>query len=149
MPQCSYNGRERRREPRQPRAFALWVRRVGHADRTRAWMVDTSTGGAAFLVPADQAPAVGELVEFSEMPTTDPFVREGALPLPRVGRVLRLDAPDGLTRRVAVRIEADAAAKLDATWTRAIAACRTQSRGLPLIPPPMRPAGPKRQPAHA
>lgn len=127
MRQRPLSGRDRRSEPRQPKAFALWVQRVGHADRTSAWMLDVSVGGAAFLVPRAEAPAVGELVEFSEMPTTDPFVREGALPLPTLARVLRHDTGEGLTRRVAVRFEADLPARLAGNRHRVAAACRSHA----------------------
>ncbi len=98
--------RERRREPRQPKAFAFWICRPD-GRRHSAWMLDMAPSGAAFLVAADEAPPVGERIEFVEMQTTDRLVRDDAAPLPRGGRVLRHDPGDGLTRRVAVRLEAD------------------------------------------
>ncbi len=96
---------DRRREPRQPKAFAFWFQRSNLA-RHSAWMLDISASGAAFLVQADEAPPLGERVEFIEMQTPDRLVRDDAAPLPRGGRVLRHDPGDGLTRRVAVRLEA-------------------------------------------
>ena len=91
-------------------------------------MLDESTGGAAFLTAATEIPPLGARVELLEMSTTDAFVREGAGPLPRFARVIRHDAGDGLTRRVAVRFEADTSAPVQTLEKRTVAAVRQRSK---------------------
>ena len=142
MRQPAYPGRDRRSDPRQPMAFAFWIRPVGSAARHSAWLLDVSAGGAACLVPADQVPAVGRRVEFVEMPTIDPLVRAGTLLLPAFARVLRHDEQEGLTRRVAVRFETDAQAPLDTRRDRAALARRPRVRAALPAPPPVPAAKP-------
>ena len=64
---------------------------------------------AAFITTASEAPKVGERLELSEQ---DLFtLRPGSIAgmdnphMPRFGRVVRLDDPQGSTRRVAIRFE--------------------------------------------
>ena len=131
--------RERRREPRQAKAFAFWIRRR-NGERSSAWMLDMATSGAAFLVPADQLPAVGERLELLEMPIADPLVREDAGPLPRAAVVLRLDPGDGPTRRVAARFECPVGASDNTPRERVTSIARPPIRTR--RPPPPVPADP-------
>lgn len=73
-------------------------------------MFNLSAGGAAFLTSAEKTPAVGEFVRFREMYSEDRLVRDGSPALPEHARVLRVDDAEGVTRRVAVRFEANVAA---------------------------------------
>lgn len=75
-------------------------------------MLDMSAGGAAFIAPTTGLPAVGDRLEFAEMPVRDRFVREDAAPLPQFGRVVRLDHVTPVTSRIAVRFEVDAGVPL-------------------------------------
>lgn len=124
---------ERRSDPRQPRAFAFWIRPVGQHRRVSAWMLDVSAGGAALLTSATHAPPVGTRIELMEMLCADRIVREGAAPLPTYARVIRHDHPEGVTRRIAVQFEADDEARL--TDPGATSIVTAQSRA-PLTPPP-------------
>lgn len=126
---------DRRRDPREPKAFAFWIRRLETMRRTSAWMLDMSRGGAAFLVASDEAPPVGERVELIEMLTTDREVREGAMPLPRFARVLRHDGTGEPTQKVAVRFESDADVALDDLVARRAQAFRLKTRIAPIPPP--------------
>jgi len=126
---------ERRRDPRIPRAFAFWLRPEHAARRVSGWMLDVSAGGAAFLTAAGEAPPVGVRVELSEMPTGDRVVREDAQPLPRFARVLRHDEPVGVTRRVAVRFEADVESDERTRHDRAVRRVRTMAIPRPVAPP--------------
>jgi hypothetical protein len=127
---------ERRRDVRQPKAFAFWVKPEHSGQRISAWMLDESAGGAAFLTAAEKAPPVGARLALAEMPTHDRLVREGAGPLPAFARVLRHDDATGLTRRVAVRFEADDRAVLGACVRRVASAVCPRLPSLPLPPPP-------------
>ncbi|MCK4343586.1 MAG: PilZ domain-containing protein [Phycisphaerae bacterium] len=126
---------ERRRDPRQPQAFAFWIRPVSSPNRVSAWMLDVAAGGAAFLTAIDEAPPVGERVELLEMHTTDRMVREGAAPLPPFARVVRHDDSDGITRRVAVRFEADDEEPLEDIERKTTTACAPRCRVVPSLPP--------------
>ncbi len=112
MQQSRTPTRERRRQPRSPKAFAFWVRPVTTGRRIGAWMLNTSEGGAAFLAPTAEAPPIGQRIQLIEMPTRSRLVREDAGPLPPFARVVRHDEVDGITRRVAVQFETDMAARL-------------------------------------
>ncbi|TWT44683.1 hypothetical protein RAS1_10980 [Phycisphaerae bacterium RAS1] len=122
---------ERRRDKRTPAAFGFWYQAGADAERRSAWMLNTSVGGAAFLTAAETAPAVEDLLLLTEMHTNDDLVREHAGGLPRAARVLRIEAGEGLTRRIAVRFETAAEAGLTSTQT------RIEPRTLPqsLVPP--------------
>lgn len=99
-------------------------------------MLDVCVEGAAFLTSASEAPEIGERVELIEMPTRDRMVREGAGPLPRYARVLRHDEQMGLTRRIAVKFEAEQRVGLDSKNAQGI----TREVPLPksgLLPPPL------------
>lgn len=137
MRQRSWSGDERRREPRQPRAFAFWVRPLGQRRRISAWMLDMAPGGAAFLTAADEAPRIGQRVALVEMATADRLVREDAAPLPRRARVLRHDEGAGVTRRVAVRFEADARAPRRSARRGTVAAARSAPAAVPPGPGPL------------
>jgi hypothetical protein len=128
---------ERRHEPRHSKAFAFWIQRFRSRRRTSAWMLDESTGGAAFLTAATEMPPLGARVELSEMPTNDRMVRDGAGPLPQFARVIRHDTGDGLTRRVAVRFEADTSAHLGTLQQRTTTAARKAVAPVPPLPPPV------------
>lgn len=99
-------------------------------------MLDLSAGGAALLTSFDNAPPVGDRIQLLEMQTRDPLVRDGAPPLPMTARVLRHDDSRGLTRRIAVRFEADQAAPLAEHEALPVAVSRPQSAvgGAPLLP---------------
>ena len=126
---------DRRRDPRQPKAFSLWLRPRGSYQRISAWMLDVSAGGAAMLPPADSVPPLGVRVELSEMHTTDPLVRAGAGPLPRFARVIRHDRAEGLTRRIAVQFEAQAEDGLAGHNQQAALASQPRAQTLPTPPP--------------
>jgi hypothetical protein len=126
---------ERRRDPRYPKAFALWLRRPETGERISGWMLNVSAGGAALLVPADRVPPIGALVELCEMHTTDPLVRETSCPLPPRGRVIRHDGQTGLTRRVAVQFEASAAEPLQSRETQSTMVFRSAPQPPPPPPP--------------
>ena len=84
--------------------FTFSYRRPHRPGQVSAWMLDRSAEQAAFLTSTSDAPEVGEHVELA---ATDPICPEAAAgpALPRFGRVIRLDAPQGTTRRVAIRFE--------------------------------------------
>lgn len=126
---------ERRRDPREPKAFAFWIRRLDTMRRTSAWMLDMSIGGAAFLVDAVDAPPVGERIELLEMLTADREVREGSLPLPRFARILRHDEAQGITTKIAAQFESDANVPLGEMMARRAAAFRLKTRIAPIAPP--------------
>jgi hypothetical protein len=126
---------ERRRDPRRPKAFSLWLRPRGSYQRISAWMLDVSAGGAALLTPADRVPPLGVRVELSEMHTTDPLVRAGAGPLPRFARVIRHDGGGGLTRRMAVQFEAQAEDGLVGHSRQVALASQPRAQTLPMPPP--------------
>ncbi len=138
MSEQVFQSLERRRDPRQPRAFAFWIRRDHNPQRHSAWMLDASAGGAAFLTGANAAPQVGDRLELSEMQTCDRLVREDAQTLPKYARVVRLDDRPGVTRQVAVRFEADADVDLDESpgpRSRSVAECQPPAApGLPPMP---------------
>lgn len=142
MLQEANNRPERRRHPRQPQAFAFWIRPEHSDGRISAWMLDVSAEGAAFLTSAGKAPAVGERVELIEMLTRDRTVREAACPLPAYARVTRHDDSDGVVRRVAARFEADQPAPLHPIEDWGAAVPRQQSGSPPILPPPAAETGP-------
>ena len=131
---------DRRRHPRRPAAYAFWVQRTDVPTRLSAWMLDISSSGAAFLAACEHTPRVGERLELAEMHSADPFVREGALPLPPVARVVRLDESAGVTRRVAVRFVCEVDVPLQTRRRRYTGAALspTPRRGRldDLVPPP-------------
>jgi len=97
---------ERRCEPRRCAAYSFWYRRPNALELSSAWLLNVSNGGAAFLATPADTPVVGEKIELEEMYSANRLVQEGAPPLPRHARVLRVEDPQGATRRVAVRFEA-------------------------------------------
>ncbi len=136
MPQPDHHDAERRRDHREPKAFALWLRSERDVRCVSAWMLDLSAGGAALLTPFENAPPVGDRIQLLEMQTHDPLVRDGAPPLPLMARVLRHDDSRGLTRRIAVRFEAEHAAPLSDHEAVPVAVSRPRSTvgGAPLLP---------------
>jgi hypothetical protein len=68
-------------------------------------MLNWCEHGAAFLVPTDVVPRLGERLTLSEMYSSSRLVREGATPLPQIARVVRVDPSDGPTSKVAARFE--------------------------------------------
>lgn len=127
--------RERRREPRWPKAFSFWIRPEGTDEKISAWMLDMSKGGAAFLVAPEQAPPVRTRLELLEMLTADPTVRADSPALPPFARVLRHDEGDGITTRVAVQFEADEASRLLELIGRRAKAFRLKAAIAPTPPP--------------
>ena len=89
--------------------FTFWYRRPRAAKQVGAWMLNSGAKEAAFLTTAGDAPAVGERLELTGPDrtgrTTAGRSRESEPHLPRFGRVVRLDTPQGITRRVAIRFE--------------------------------------------
>ncbi len=136
MPQPAHSEPERRRDHREPKAFALWLRSERNVRCVSAWMLDLSAGGAALLTPFEKAPPIGDRIQLLEMPTHDPLVRDGAPPLPMFARVLRHDDSRGLTRRIAVRFEAEQVAPREDQEMAPVAVSRPQSAvgGAPLLP---------------
>lgn len=95
---------ERRIDGDEPGTFTFSYRRPNSAAPVSAWMLDRNAEQAAFLTSAGDAPEVGEHVELAATDPPDPKpARRGVLP--RFGRVVRLDAPQGATRRVSIRFE--------------------------------------------
>jgi hypothetical protein len=135
--QTAQQASERRRDPREPKAFALWLRPENDERCTSAWMLNLSAGGAALLTDASRTPVVGQRVQLVEMYTHDQFVREGLGPLPRYGRVLRHDDNPGLTRRIAIRFEADDHAHLVQKHRAVLTATCPRTKLGPLPPPPI------------
>jgi hypothetical protein len=135
LEQPSPSAAERRHDRRQSKAFAFWVRPEGESQRISAWMLDIGIGGAAFLTASEQAPPVGQRLELYEMLTRDRLVREDAAPLPPFARVIRHDPSEGVTRRIAVRFEADAKQPTDANETRIMTAAAHEPQYIPLPPP--------------
>lgn len=147
MRQPSQAKPERRSEPRQPKAFALWLRPDGSPQPISAWMLDACSGGAAVLTGVDRVPAVGRRLELLEMPSGDPTVREQGGQLPRFARVLRHDDSDGMVRRVALRFEADGdVPRQDSAHRALVATCPQAPAARP--PPPTWPAGPRKPTLH-
>ena len=72
-------------------------------------MLNRSTEEAAFLTNSGDAPRVGERLELAEADrsglTGSGSATGGGPHLPKFGRVIRLDDPQGTTRRVAIRFE--------------------------------------------
>lgn len=72
-------------------------------------MLDQTREEAAFLTTAGDAPRVGEQLELTGSKEVNVASaedqREPSPNLPRLGRVVRLDDPQGVTRRVAIRFE--------------------------------------------
>lgn len=112
MRQHEPTSRERRRIRRRPAAEALWLAPEDAGERTSAWMLDISEGGASVLVPADQVPPVGARVGLEQMICRDRIVRERAMELPATARVFRHDDVHGHTRRIALRFDVPLTARL-------------------------------------
>lgn len=131
---------DRRRHPRRPAAYTFWVQRTDVRTRSGAWMLDISSSGAAFLATSEHAPRVGERLELAEMHSADRFVRDGALPLPPVARVVRVDESAGVTRRVAVRFICEVDMPLQTRQRRytgaALSPTPRSSRLDDIVPPP-------------
>ena len=140
MPQPSRFAEDRRRHPRRPAAYTFWVQRTEVRARLGAWMLDISSSGAAFLATNENAPRVGERLELAEMYSADRFVREGALPLPPVARVVRVDESAGVTRRIAVRFVSEVDVPLRSRQRRhtgaALSPTPRSSRLDDIVPPP-------------
>jgi hypothetical protein len=135
--QAANQGPERRCEPRRPAAFALWVEPESARTRASAWMLEIAGRSAAFLTAAADAPAAGARLRLVEMFSQDPMVREDSPVLPRFARVLRVDEAPGVTRRVAVRFEADADTPRPHEQTWRFVTARPQEPGWPMPPPPL------------
>ena len=127
---------ERRDDPRQSAAFAFWFQPMKDGTRSSAWMLNHSTGGAAFLTTTQEAPTVGERIRLSEMHSPDRLVCEGNPPLPAYARVIRRHDEDGTTRRVAIRFEVDMSAELASVQCSHFAAA-CGDRHITAIPPPI------------
>lgn len=104
---------QRRTAPTEAGTFTFWFRRPNKPTPVSAWMLKKESEEAAFITTAAEAPAVGERLELSEQ---DLVARrtlggaDGSNPhMPRFGRVIRLDDPQGTTRRVAIRFERESA----------------------------------------
>ena len=98
-------------------------------------MLNTSSRGAAFLASAEDAPGVGERLALVEMLSRDRLVRDEKPAMPRFARVLRVDDGGDITRKVAVRFEADSEAELPFCRTgRFVASCPGQPVS-PMVPP--------------
>lgn len=136
MPQPLDQYYERRDDPRQSAAFAFWFQPTDGETRSSAWMLNHSAGGAAFLTAAPEAPLVGERIRLSEMHSPDRLVREENPPLPAYARVIRRHDEDGVTRRVAIRFEADTSAEL-ATLHSSHFTAACGDRHIPSILPPL------------
>jgi hypothetical protein len=100
---------QRRRNTLESGTCTFWYRRPHAVEPVSAWMLNRSAEEAAFLTSAGDAPRVGERLELAEVDRGaqhEPGSASGAGPhLPRFGRVVRLDEPQGTTRRVAIRFE--------------------------------------------
>jgi hypothetical protein len=109
MTQAAQRLAHRRTETQQSGAFTFWFRRPYTARHIGAWMLDRDADEAAFITTAGDAPSVGEQLELSEPYLANPRDgqqhREPIAQLPKFGRVVRLDDPQGDTRRVAIRFE--------------------------------------------
>jgi hypothetical protein len=109
MRQSAQRLAERRSEAQQTGTFTFWFRRPQSAKPAGAWMLAQSREEAAFLTAAHDAPRVGEQLELSESCEANRAVRAvprgSASHLPRFGRVVCLDDPQGVTRRVAIRFD--------------------------------------------
>jgi hypothetical protein len=72
-------------------------------------MLDRDGLEGAFLTTTGEAPSLGEQLELSEPYMADPAdaepQRDSDARLPRFGRVVRLDDPQGATCRVAIRFD--------------------------------------------
>jgi hypothetical protein len=128
---------QRRSDDHQTGTFTFWFRRPHAAKAVGAWMLDQSNEEAAFLTTAGDAPRVGEQLELTA--ACESGFRSTEYPhgpgsrLPRFGRVVRLDDPQGVTQRVAIRFEAqpwppqaEASESLPARAGQVIASARAQ-----------------------
>lgn len=115
---------ERRGGARKPAAFTLWYQRAGRDDWLGGWAMNISSSGLAALVPPEESPRVGEVVRIVLM-TLPAASASDAVPvrLPPTGRVVRLDAHDGMTRRIAIAFESDEASLIPAAGGPAEADC--------------------------
>lgn len=72
-------------------------------------MLKAEAGEAAFITSTLDAPLIGERVEICEEQANGFGAASAASSrgphMPRFGRVIRLDEPQGTTRRVAIRFE--------------------------------------------
>jgi hypothetical protein len=109
MKQPSQRLAHRQTEHLQTGSFTFWYRRPNAARQVGAWMLDQDADEAAFLTATRDAPRVGERLELTELCQSNLAVPrplpERLSQLPRFGRVVRLDEPEGVTRRVAIRFE--------------------------------------------
>jgi len=112
MSQDAPNNADRRREPRDPAAFAFWYEPAGGGLSRSGWMLDISEKGASFLAATTKAPRWGTRIRLKEMYSRDRLVRERTPTLPDTARVVRVEPPDGTTRRVAVQFDAQPPAEL-------------------------------------
>ena len=127
---------ERRRECRRPTAFAFWFERRPRAERASGWMLESAASSASFLTAASAAPALGARLQLVEMFSRDRLVREDGPELPRFARVVRVEEPDGATRRVAVRFEAESPARTAARQSDRSAATCSREPAVSAPPPP-------------
>lgn len=100
---------QRRSDAQAAGAFTFWFRRPHTAKHIGAWMLTRGAEEAAFLTIVGEAPRLGEQLELTGsdnagLSVTEPPSGSGAR-LPRFGRVVGLDDPEGMTRRVAIRFE--------------------------------------------
>lgn len=146
MPQAKESVHERRREPRHPAAFAFWFSAEESRPPASAWMLNVSDSGAAFLTSAERAPQPGARIRCEEMFCRDRLVREEHLRLPALARVLRVDDERGITRRVAVRFEADVRVE-DSRPSRGVVCRQAVRPSHAPIPPPLPEEGLRRQPS--
>ena len=96
-----------RRIPKTPDGtFTFWFKRPKTGDQAGAWMLARVGDEAAFITAERNAPRVGERLELT--PPDDTGVSpepQRSVSLPRFGRVVKLYAPQGATRRVGIRFE--------------------------------------------
>jgi len=109
MKQAVQRVAERRDSQHQSGSFTFWFRRPHARRQVGAWMLNQGDGEAAFLTSARDAPRIGETLELTELcktsPTTPEPVPQELAYLPKFGRVVRLDRPQGVTRRVAIQFD--------------------------------------------
>ena len=111
MRQPSRQLAERRIEERCPGTFTFWFRRPNATHHVGAWMLNQNASEGAFLTSAADAPGVGEQLELRQSLEAEVAALEHSqrprFRLPRLGRVVRLDDPQGATLRVAIRFEGE------------------------------------------
>jgi hypothetical protein len=109
MKQATQRVAERRTVEQQAGSFTFWFRRPQATKQVGAWMLAQSASEAAFLTAARDAPRIGEQLELTDLGTTSLTIPQAppqhSPHLPKFGRVVRLDKPQGVTRRVAIQFE--------------------------------------------